>query len=98
MSAFNKAFFTFADSVYDKFHKANLSNENIGKVIAQGLDKDAYKLNVGKYSDDSEYIIPNLGCIDYLLTISTIKLSDTYKALREVYEKNKEIIPIFSQA
>lgn len=97
MPAFNKAFFTFADSVYDAFHKANLSNEDIGKVIAQGLDKDGYKLNVGKYSQDSEYIIPNLGNIDYLLIIGTTKLSDTYKALREVYAANKEIVPVFSQ-
>ena len=95
--AFNKAFFTFADSVYDAFHKANLSNEDIGKVIAQGLDKDGYKLNIGKYSQDSEYVIPNLGNIDYLLIIGTTKLSDTYKALREVYAANKEIVPVFSQ-
>ena len=98
MPAFNKAFFTFADSVYDAFHKANLSNEDIGKVIAQGLDKDGYKLNVGKYSQDSEYVIPNLGNIDYLLIIGTTKLSDTYKALREVYTANEGIAPIFSQS
>lgn len=97
MPAFNKAFFTFADSVYDAFHKANLSNEDIGKVIAQGLDKDGYKLNVGKYSQDSEYVIPNLGSIDYLLIIGTTKLSDTYKALREVYAANEGIVPLFSQ-
>ena len=97
MPAFNKAFFTFADSVYDAFHKANLSNEDIGKVIAQGLDKDGYKLNVGKYSQDSEYVIPNLGNIDYLLIIGTTKLSNTYKALREVYAANEGIVPIFSQ-
>ena len=97
MPAFNKAFFTFADSVYDEFHKANLSNEDIGKVIAQGLDKDGYKLNVGKYSQDSEYVIPNLGNIDYLLIIGTTKLSNTYKALREVYAANEGIVPIFSQ-
>lgn len=97
MPAFNKAFFTFADSVYDTFHKANLSNEDIGKVIAQGLDKDGYKLNVGKYSQDSEYVIPNLGSIDYLLIIGTTKLSDTYKALREVYAANEGIVPVFSQ-
>ena len=97
MPAFNKAFFTFADSVYNEFHKANLSNEDIGKVIAQGLDKDGYKLNVGKYSQDSEYVIPNLGNIDYLLIIGTTKLSDTYKALREVYAANEGIVPIFSQ-
>ena len=97
MPAFNKAFFTFADSVYDTFHKANLSNEDIGKVIAQGLDKDGYKLNVGKYSQDSEYVIPNLGNIDYLLIIGTTKLSNTYKALREVYAANEGIVPIFSQ-
>ena len=97
MPAFNKAFFTFADSVYDAFHKANLSNEDIGKVIAQGLDKDGYKLNVGKYSQDSEYIIPNLGNIDYLLIIGTTKLSNTYKVLREVYAANEEIVPLFSQ-
>ena len=98
MPAFNKAFFTFADSVYDTFHKANLSNEDIGKVIAQGLDKDGYKLNVGKYSQDSEYVIPNLGNIDYLLIIGTTKLSDTYKALREVYAANEGVVPIFSQS
>lgn len=97
MPAFNKAFFTFADSVYDAFHKANLSNEDIGKVIAQGLDKDGYKLNVGKYSQDSEYVIPNLGSIDYLLIIGTTKLSDTYKVLREVYAANEGIVPLFSQ-
>lgn len=97
MPAFNKAFFTFADSVYNEFHKANLSNEDIGKVIAQGLDKDGYKLNVGKYSQDSEYVIPNLGSIDYLLIIGTTKLSDTYKVLREVYAANEGIVPIFSQ-
>lgn len=97
MPAFNKAFFTFADSVYDAFHKANLSNEDIGKVIAQGLDKDGYKLNVGKYSQDSEYVIPNLGNIDYLLIIGTTKLSDTYKALRGVYAANEGIVPVFSQ-
>lgn len=97
MPAFNKAFFTFADSVYDAFHKANLSNEDIGKVIAQGLDKDGYKLNVGKYSQDSEYVIPNLGSIDYLLIIGTTKLSDTYKILREVYAANEGIVPLFSQ-
>ena len=97
MPAFNKAFFTFADSVYDEFHKANLSNEDIGKVIAQGLDKDGYKLNVGKYSQDSEYIIPNLGNIDYLLIIGTTKLSNTYKVLREVYAANEGIVPLFSQ-
>ena len=97
MPAFNKAFFTFADSVYDAFHKANLSNEDIGKVIAQGLDKDGYKLNVGKYSQDSEYVIPNLGSIDYLLIIGTTKLSDTYKALRGVYAANEGIVPVFSQ-
>lgn len=98
MPTFNKAFFTFADSVYDAFHKANLSNEDIGKVIAQGLDKDGYKLNVGKYSQDSEYVIPNLGSVDYLLIIGTTKLSDTYKALREVYAANEGIVPIFSQS
>lgn len=98
MPAFNKAFFTFADSVYDEFHKANLSNEDIGKVIARGLDKDGYKLNIGKYSQDSEYVMPNLGNIDYLLIIGTIRLSDTYKALREVYAANEGIAQIFSQS